>query len=331
MHHTPMWPSRTAAIHQRRQRHDDLAMAIVGVLAAAAATFSAAVLPARTSPPGLLPLSRPWLSAGATDGTRQRHAILATSFLNALSRFAGVLSYDRRGYGQSAALRPEPVTAKAAATGLRQLLDSLHISQPVVLVGHSLGGLYAQHFVRHFPQQVVGVVLLDTASPFEPLADPRFQTRATLAPGSTDYRENSGVDTSILQTRRSPPFPPIPLVVLTATDHRSPPTFEQEWRQIQAQTAAQSPLGRHRSAPASPSQIGFKMAISRDGSRHSHNWQRGRRRAPKNGWLKATSSAPVRSSFMPAIPTAPLSITPAVARGGIANWACCPVPASLKP
>jgi pimeloyl-ACP methyl ester carboxylesterase len=33
-------------------------------------------------------------------------------------------------------------------------------------------------------------------------------------------------------------------VVLTATDHRSPPDFEQEWRHIQAQTAAQSPPGR---------------------------------------------------------------------------------------
>jgi hypothetical protein len=34
------------------------------------------------------------------------------------------------------------------------------------------------------------------------------------------------------------------LVLLTATDHRSPQAFEQEWFQIQAQTAAQSPLGR---------------------------------------------------------------------------------------
>jgi hypothetical protein len=34
------------------------------------------------------------------------------------------------------------------------------------------------------------------------------------------------------------------LVVLTATDHRAPEAFEQEWRGIQAQTAAQSPFGR---------------------------------------------------------------------------------------
>jgi pimeloyl-ACP methyl ester carboxylesterase len=134
--------------------------------------------------------------------------------------------------------------AKAAAADLHQLLERLHIDQPVVLVGHSLGGLYAQYFARHYPPHVGAVVLIDATSPFEPVADPRFQTRAKLKPGSTDYWENAGVDTSILQTRQSPPFPPIPLLVLTATDHRSPQTFEQEWRHIQARTAAQWPLGR---------------------------------------------------------------------------------------
>jgi hypothetical protein len=73
---------------------------------------------------------------------------------------------------------------------------------------------------------------MDAASHFEPIADPRFQTQAALEPGSTDDWENRGADTSILQTRQSPPFPPIPLVVLTATDHRAPEAFEQEWRRI---------------------------------------------------------------------------------------------------
>ena len=87
-------------------------------------------------------------------------------------------------------------------------------------------------------------MLIDAASPFEPMAEPRFQTRATLKPGSTDDWENRGVETSILQTRQSPAFPPVPLVVLTASDHRAPEAFEQEWPVIQAQTAAQSPFGR---------------------------------------------------------------------------------------
>ncbi|MGH6895242.1 MAG: alpha/beta fold hydrolase [Geminicoccaceae bacterium] len=166
------------------------------------------------------------------------------SFLEALTRVAGVLVYDRRGYGQSSAPSPQPVTAEAVAADLHRLLQALRIGEPVVLVGHSLGGLYAQYFARNHPQQVAAVVLIDAASPFEPIDDPRFATRASLEPGTVEHDEDAGVDLSILQTRDSPPMPRVPLLVLTATDHASPAAFEREWQHIQAQVAAQSPLGR---------------------------------------------------------------------------------------
>ena len=166
------------------------------------------------------------------------------SLLEALSRFAGVIVYDRRGHGASAPLPQEPVTAQAAAADLNALLESLAIRQPVVLVGHSLGGLYAQFFARNYPRKVAAVVLLDAASPFEPIADPRFHTRAKLAAGSTDDWENRGLDASVLATRESPAFPRVPLIVLSATDHQSPANFEEEWQRIQRRTADQSQLGR---------------------------------------------------------------------------------------
>ncbi len=170
------------------------------------------------------------------------------SFLEALNRSAAVLVYDRRGYGSSAPLpaepRPgEPVTAEAASRDLEAVLARLGLGR-VVLVGHSLGGLYAQFFARRYPQQVAAVVLLDAASPFEPLADPRFRTRAQLPPGSTDDRENRGLDASIRQIRQGPPFPPVPLLVISATNHQSPQDLEAEWQRIQARTARQSPLGQ---------------------------------------------------------------------------------------
>jgi pimeloyl-ACP methyl ester carboxylesterase len=37
------------------------------------------------------------------------------------------------------------------------------IDPPFLLVGHSLGGLYARHFATRFPQAVTGLVLLDPA------------------------------------------------------------------------------------------------------------------------------------------------------------------------
>jgi pimeloyl-ACP methyl ester carboxylesterase len=45
---------------------------------------------------------------------------------------------------------------------LRDLLGMLGISR-VVLVGHSLGGLYARHYANRFPDEVAGLVLLDPA------------------------------------------------------------------------------------------------------------------------------------------------------------------------
>lgn len=100
--------------------------------------------------------------------------------------------------------------AEAVAADLQQLLKALQVGAPVVLVGHSLGSLYAQYFARNDPQQVAAVVLIDAASPFEPIDDPRFATRASLEPGTVAYYEDAGVDRSILETRDSPPFPPIP-------------------------------------------------------------------------------------------------------------------------
>jgi len=129
------------------------------------------------------------------------------SFLRALNRFTGVLIHDRRGYGESAPFPSQPVTAKAAAADLHELLQTLHIRQPVVLVGHSLGGLYAQYFARNYPQAVEAVVLIDASSPFEPIDDPRFHTRAVLEPGTTDYLEDAGFESSVRQTREVTLFP----------------------------------------------------------------------------------------------------------------------------
>ena len=40
-----------------------------------------------------------------------------------------------------------------------------------------------------------------------------------------------------------PPFPPVPLIVLVATEHVVPPKHEALWQEVQAQSAAPSPKG----------------------------------------------------------------------------------------
>jgi pimeloyl-ACP methyl ester carboxylesterase len=50
---------------------------------------------------------------------------------------------------------------------LRTLLEKKELKAPYVLVGHSLGGLYMQYFALKYPDDVVGMVLVDAVYPQE--------------------------------------------------------------------------------------------------------------------------------------------------------------------
>lgn len=78
----------------------------------------------------------------------------------ASERWTSVL-YDRAGTGYSEHV-PLPRTAKAVTDELHELLGKLG-AELVLLVGHSLGGLYARHYATRFADSVAGLVLLDPA------------------------------------------------------------------------------------------------------------------------------------------------------------------------
>jgi len=74
-----------------------------------------------------------------------------------------VLLYDRAGYGSSSisTLSRTPINI---ANELSKLIIALGIQKKVILIGHSLGGLYAQQFVRLFPDRIHALILLDPVS-----------------------------------------------------------------------------------------------------------------------------------------------------------------------
>jgi pimeloyl-ACP methyl ester carboxylesterase len=73
-----------------------------------------------------------------------------------------VCSYDRAGYGWSDDVA-EPKTSAQTARDLHTLLGSAGEDGPFVLVGHSLGGLHVRSFAQLFPDEVAGMVLVDSA------------------------------------------------------------------------------------------------------------------------------------------------------------------------
>ncbi|MGB8536936.1 MAG: alpha/beta hydrolase [Acidobacteriaceae bacterium] len=84
----------------------------------------------------------------------------------ALSKTTRVCSYDRAGFGWSDT-QPTPRDADHIAAELHGLLLSAGITAPIVLMGHSIGGIYIRDYVVHYPADVAGMVFVDSATPFQ--------------------------------------------------------------------------------------------------------------------------------------------------------------------
>lgn len=85
---------------------------------------------------------------------------------NLLSNRYRTCAYDRAGNGLSDP-GPLPRDANAIASDLNQSLLALHIHAPLILVGHSSGGLYVRRYAELFPDQVIGLVLVDPSVEYQ--------------------------------------------------------------------------------------------------------------------------------------------------------------------
>ncbi|VTR78360.1 alpha/beta fold hydrolase [Cellulomonas hominis] len=79
---------------------------------------------------------------------------------DALAPHVTVVSYDRAGYAWSEPSR-EPRTGDAVVRELRAALHTVGLDGPYVLVGHSMGGLFARLLAERHPEDVAGLVLVD--------------------------------------------------------------------------------------------------------------------------------------------------------------------------
>lgn len=85
-----------------------------------------------------------------------------SEFLPRLQQLGHVITYDRPGYGWSdtASWRHSGVEV---ADDLAVALSALSVEQPCVVIGHSLGGLYARCFAVRHPDRTAGLVLVDSS------------------------------------------------------------------------------------------------------------------------------------------------------------------------
>jgi pimeloyl-ACP methyl ester carboxylesterase len=101
-----------------------------------------------------------------------------------VAKFARVCSYDRAGDGWSD-LGPHPRTFRQIVYELHTLLDRAGVKPPVVLVGHSYGGVLVRQYASTYPADVVGMVLVEAGkdNPWRRMSDGKLVRSSDLAKG----------------------------------------------------------------------------------------------------------------------------------------------------
>lgn len=161
---------------------------------------------------------------------------------------ARVFAYSRPGYGESAP-SAEPRDASTIVEDLRTLLEARGFAPPYVLVGHSFGGTYMELFAKAYPEEVVGLVLVDPCHRDFTTACEGAGLRGCTIPDSVvatlprvqiaEFEAFAGASQEI-DTRA---FGPYPVRVLTATSHPWSGAVEALWRSMLGSLAAEAEDG----------------------------------------------------------------------------------------
>lgn len=146
----------------------------------------------------------------------------------ALPQVIRACAYDRAGSGKSDA-GPGERTMNAEAADLHALLHSLNIPEPIVFVGHSLGGILARVYVQRYPASVAGVLLLDPTDENDVVFNTKLNRWITvhelegpLGDGAWSVAKARQTDASPLGAR--------PLIVIGAGKRAQPPgTSNEQW------------------------------------------------------------------------------------------------------
>jgi pimeloyl-ACP methyl ester carboxylesterase len=154
-----------------------------------------------------------------------------------------------------------PRTAQDVVQDLHALLAAGHVPGPYILAGHSLGGLFARLYAQTYPEQVRGLVFVD-AFPVEipSLMGPDWPAYRQQLDEPLPQFANSpsfeviDIDKSVAQVAEAPPFPAVPIAVLTRTEPFAIPgtvsaeqgaKLEQAWRDATSDLIALRPQTPH--------------------------------------------------------------------------------------
>ena len=120
--------------------------------------------------------------------------------------------YDRAGLGRSGPA-PGPRTLRELVGDLERLLDAAEIPGPYVLVGTSGGGYITAGYAFAHPEQVAGMVFVDTASPFRNPPREIVEETDPSNPANVERRDYLRVEKEAWAARRR--VGDIPVTIMT--------------------------------------------------------------------------------------------------------------------
>jgi pimeloyl-ACP methyl ester carboxylesterase len=202
-----------------------------------------------------------------------------TRVLGRLAEITRVCVYDRANTLGDSDAAPTPRTGADVVADLHALLEAAQVPGPYVLVGLSIGGLFSRLYAATYPNEVAGMVLLETIpedyesraqelvgpelwAAYEALWKDNFDPERFYPTGLL----SDELEAEVRSAQETSPLPPMPLVVVTLETPEStcdeyrqgairnvgscfPPDWPIEedialWRSLQEELATLVPDGR---------------------------------------------------------------------------------------
>ena len=170
----------------------------------------------------------------------------------AIEQIGTVFAWNRFGIKGSDAPRLAQTGAVVIAS-LREMLAYAGLKPRYVLVGHSLGGLYANLFARLYPAEVSAVLFLEATHPGDQEVLARHESRVAQALSkvfslpqwlfrANVHAEIEWVGETVKEIEGAGAFPPVPVAVVTGGS--DPPKWLMSPAALQARRAHQHELAR---------------------------------------------------------------------------------------
>jgi pimeloyl-ACP methyl ester carboxylesterase len=162
-----------------------------------------------------------------------------------VARFTKVVAYDRMG----AVDTKTSLTGEEIARELHAALRDAGLKPPYILCGQSLGGVYNRLFASLYPDEIVGMVLLDpTQEEFIDWMDVHHPKRKLNKRIVKNWAEGAGIWDTMDQVRVAAPLPEVPVIVVTGTkfiDDQMRIETLPKWTECHAKWVKALPQGRH--------------------------------------------------------------------------------------